>query len=131
MLRLHSDSEHELTDPLTSLCCLGFQLHLFCGAQFLYGDQTRPSVGVQSKHSGTFCFLPSVPEVFTGRRQCRQSFKSFGACDSNICCQRRGRRLVLCWEVEKASLLEHVLTSPLPICQSTTSRGKHSELGVD
>ena len=65
VLRLQSDSEHELTDLVTSLCCLGFPLHLFCGAQFfLYGDQTRPYVGVLGRHSGTFCFLPSVPEVF-------------------------------------------------------------------
>ena len=64
MLRLQSDSEHELTDPFTSLCCLGFSLHLFRGAQFLYGDQTRPSVGVLAWDSGKLCFLPSVPEVF-------------------------------------------------------------------
>ena len=50
VLRLQSDSEHELTDPFTSLCCLGFPLHLFCGALFLYGDQPRSSVAVLGWH---------------------------------------------------------------------------------
>ena len=100
VLRLQSDSENELTDPFTSLSCLSFPLQLFCGAQFLYGDQTRPSVGVLGPHSGTFCFLPSLPEGFC-RSQAVQAdvlpfvsflvfhsgwtVKSFGACDSNIC----------------------------------------------
>ena len=47
-----SDSELELTDPCTSLFYLGFTLHLFCAAQFLFGAQTRPSVGVLGWHSG-------------------------------------------------------------------------------
>ena len=47
----------------------------FFGAQFLYGDQTRPSVDVLGPHSGTFS-LPSVPEFFAGRRQCRQIFST-------------------------------------------------------
>ena len=57
-LHLQSESEHALTDPFTSLCCLGFPLHLFCGAQFLRRDQRRPSVGALVRHSGTFCFFP-------------------------------------------------------------------------
>ena len=74
MLRVQSDSEHELTDPFTSLCCFGLPLHLFCGALFLHGNQPRSSVGVLGWHRRTFCVLPPVREVFEGRWQCRQIF---------------------------------------------------------
>ena len=38
----------------------------------LRGDQTRPSVGAGTV--GWSCFIPSVPGLVAGRRQCRQIF---------------------------------------------------------
>ena len=61
MLRPQSGSEHELADPLTSLCCLAPVLkcrHVLCG------DQTRSSVGVLGRHSGMVLFYPDCAGSF-------------------------------------------------------------------
>ena len=148
VLHLQSDSEHVLTDPFTSLLSrLPVAPVLRCTV-FVRRPNTSFYWCAGPAHR-TFRFLPSMPEVFASRKQCKQifslcliilvfhsrwSFKSFGTRDSDIRCQRRGHRLS-CVGISRKQAFSSMFccseTSPFPICRITTSRGKHSELGIE
>ena len=62
MLRPQSGSEHELTDPLTSLCCLAPVLRcMFCV------ETKHVLLSMLERRSGLlFLFAPTAPEVLQG-----------------------------------------------------------------
>ena len=141
MLRPQSGSEHELADPLTSLCCLAPVLrcrHVLCG------DQTRPfsrCAGPAQRDGFVFSrlcreFLQVAASagrlfVFSSHPLCshsRWSIESFESCDSNVCQQcclilgraQRARFVGQRIGPSAPRLLRH----PFKICRITTSRRK-------
>ena len=77
--------------------------------------------------AGRFCCLPSLPSAG------RWTFKSFGACDSTICCQRRGRRLSLVGRPRRQaspSMSCCSQNSPFPICPEESTHSVDQAIGV-
>ena len=121
-MNLQSDSEHELTDPFTSLCCLGFPLHLFA-VQFLHGPNTsfcwcagraQRNVLFSPVCGGGFCRSRAVLADFLRLSHFLCFFTAVGhsrvledAMRYPLSASRT--QIVLCWETEKAGLLKYVL----------------------
>ena len=98
MLRPQSGSEHALTDPVTSLCCLAPVLRcMFCV------ETKHVFLSVLGWHSGMVLFYPVCAGSFCRSQtvqadflvfashpmfsHSRWSIKSFESCDSNVCQQ--------------------------------------------
>ena len=144
VLRLQSDSEHELTDPLTSLCCLGFPLDPICGAHFFVfrwcAGLTQRDVLFFPVCAGGFCTSQAVQADFLplSHFPCfPQPFdiQEFGSMRLRYLLPALRTQTVLFDVRSRRQTFSNMScgseTSPFPVCQITTSRGKHFELGVE